>query len=307
VNGRADSDVEELGRLQAELQHREREIAERVYLRRIDGLESIGDAIGRLGELGSPAGILTRAAPELGINSPFDRILLSEVHGGQLVPLALWERDSERSDPPELVVSLRYPLVEHELAESRSVTAVLVTAAGRRTDGPLQRHFGWDGYAAGTVVAEGRVIGLVHADTHINGRVLDAIDREILELACNGLSDVFERASLRETLQRHREEMQAAANWLRDRLGTTSPDAHAATVLAGQRGDYVAIDSLTPRELEIFALMARGKTNAQIALALAIKEGTVKYHVKNLLRKLNARSRADAVARFVRATGAAPR
>ncbi len=101
----------------------------------------------------------------------------------------------------------------------------------------------------------------------------------------NGLSDVFERASLRETLQRHREEMQAAANWLRDRLGTTSPGASAATVLAGQPGDYAATDSLTPRELEIFALLARGKTNAQIALALAIKEGTVKYHVKNLLRQ----------------------
>jgi DNA-binding NarL/FixJ family response regulator len=36
-----------------------------------------------------------------------------------------------------------------------------------------------------------------------------------------------------------------------------------------------------------------------------VREGTVKYHVKNILRKLGATSRADAVARFVRAGGGA--
>ena len=39
-----------------------------------------------------------------------------------------------------------------------------------------------------------------------------------------------------------------------------------------------------------------------IANALVVREGTVKYHVKNILRKLGATSRADAVARFVRST-----
>ena len=48
--------------------------------------------------------------------------------------------------------------------------------------------------------------------------------------------------------------------------------------------------------------MARGQTNAAIAKALVVQQGTVKYHVRNVLRKLGARSRADAVARFARAT-----
>jgi DNA-binding NarL/FixJ family response regulator len=50
--------------------------------------------------------------------------------------------------------------------------------------------------------------------------------------------------------------------------------------------------------------MARGKTNRAIANALIVREGTIKYHVKNILRKLGATSRADAVARHAR-TGSA--
>ncbi len=297
----------ELDQLQAELQHREREITERAYLRRFDGLESVADAIGRLGELGSPAGIVARAAQELGINSQFDRILLSEINDERLAPLALWERDNEQSVLPEPLVTLHYPLVEHDLAQSRAVTAQLIATTGSRTPRPLQEHFGWDSYIVGPIIVEGKVIGLVHADAAASGRTLDEVDREIVELACDGLSEVFERASLRETLQRHRAEMQAAANWLSERLRATSVDAQVATVVTGTGNNHVAVDSLTPREREILALMARGKTNGQIALSLAIKEGTVKYHVKNLLRKLSARSRADAVARFVRATGSSPR
>jgi DNA-binding NarL/FixJ family response regulator len=49
--------------------------------------------------------------------------------------------------------------------------------------------------------------------------------------------------------------------------------------------------------------MARGQTNVAIANALVVREGTVKYHVKNILRKLGATSRADAVARYARSTG----
>jgi DNA-binding NarL/FixJ family response regulator len=62
-------------------------------------------------------------------------------------------------------------------------------------------------------------------------------------------------------------------------------------------------ETLTPRELEVIRLMARGLTNVAIANELVVREGTVKYHVKNILRKLGATSRADAVSKFVRASG----
>lgn len=52
--------------------------------------------------------------------------------------------------------------------------------------------------------------------------------------------------------------------------------------------------SLTKREREILTLIAAGMSNKIIARQLEISDGTVKVHVKNLLRKLNLRSRLEA-------------
>ncbi len=52
--------------------------------------------------------------------------------------------------------------------------------------------------------------------------------------------------------------------------------------------------ALTEREEQILRLIARGMSNKLIAQELAISDGTVKVHVKNLLRKLNLRSRLEA-------------
>lgn len=58
-------------------------------------------------------------------------------------------------------------------------------------------------------------------------------------------------------------------------------------------------ETLTPRELEVLQLMARGLTNRQIARRLEISEHTVKFHAAAILGKLSARSRAEAVARAI--------
>lgn len=52
---------------------------------------------------------------------------------------------------------------------------------------------------------------------------------------------------------------------------------------------------LTRREKEVFDLIFAGKSNADIADALVIAEGTVEGHVRNILRKLGAQSRGHAV------------
>ena len=52
--------------------------------------------------------------------------------------------------------------------------------------------------------------------------------------------------------------------------------------------------SLTPREAEILECIADGSSNKMIARALAITDGTVKLHVKSILRKLGKRSRVEA-------------
>ena len=52
---------------------------------------------------------------------------------------------------------------------------------------------------------------------------------------------------------------------------------------------------LSPRELEVLKLMIQGKRNREIAAELVISEGTVKIHVSNVLSKLGATDRTEAV------------
>lgn len=56
---------------------------------------------------------------------------------------------------------------------------------------------------------------------------------------------------------------------------------------------------LTPREMEILCLLAEGQSNKVIARNLGISDGTVKLHVKAILRKLNVHSRVEAAVRAV--------
>jgi len=55
------------------------------------------------------------------------------------------------------------------------------------------------------------------------------------------------------------------------------------------------LDELTPRELEVFQLLATGMTNAEIAQRLIVGETTVKTHVTRILMKLAVRDRVQAV------------
>ncbi len=62
------------------------------------------------------------------------------------------------------------------------------------------------------------------------------------------------------------------------------------------RGERPAgLDELTPREAEVFKLMARGMSNAEIAGDLIVSETTVKTHVARILMKLEVRDRVQAV------------
>jgi NarL family two-component system response regulator LiaR len=63
---------------------------------------------------------------------------------------------------------------------------------------------------------------------------------------------------------------------------------------------------LTPREWEVVDLLYEGRTTDEIADALVLSTETVRSHIKNLMRKLGARSRAEAVAEAHRMRGGTP-
>lgn len=68
----------------------------------------------------------------------------------------------------------------------------------------------------------------------------------------------------------------------------------ATAIRSPNNKDAGEIDALTQRELEILKLIAKGLSNKLIARELDISDGTVKVHVKHLLKKLHLRSRVEA-------------
>jgi DNA-binding NarL/FixJ family response regulator len=104
--------------------------------------------------------------------------------------------------------------------------------------------------------------------------------RVLIAQACEALGDedtaALERDAARDTLFR---------------LGA-APDLTKLDLLIRKRrrGDH----GLTPRELDVLRLVARGRSNREIATALVISERTVARHVQNIFAKLRVSSRASA-------------
>jgi two-component system nitrate/nitrite response regulator NarL len=71
----------------------------------------------------------------------------------------------------------------------------------------------------------------------------------------------------------------------------------------GKPATTASADLLTARERQILDLIAGGQSNKHIARDLNISDGTVKVHVKNILRKLNLRSRLEAAVWALRPSG----
>lgn len=66
--------------------------------------------------------------------------------------------------------------------------------------------------------------------------------------------------------------------------------------IASRLAERIHRTELSPRELEILKLIAKGRANKEIATSLAISEGTVRVHASNIFAKLGCNDRAQAVA-----------
>ncbi len=98
---------------------------------------------------------------------------------------------------------------------------------------------------------------------------------------------------------------------LADRLAALLADVPGVRLAApGELADVVVVDArgravesdltLTPRELDVLALLAEGASNKVIARTLGISVHTVKFHIASLFDKLDAEGRTEAVAQAAR-------
>jgi len=114
------------------------------------------------------------------------------------------------------------------------------------------------------------------------------------------LKDGDERAvstALREVLEGGSPISPSIARHLLRRFQSVSAPPHATEApAAADRGpSNAAASGLTPREIEVLTLIAKGLSYADIALTLSMSANTVTSHIKHIYRKLAVRSRGEAV------------
>jgi DNA-binding CsgD family transcriptional regulator len=314
------AEATELHRLQLQLLRRR-------FERRFEALDRMHEALVRLREITSPATMISRAPEELCAASGFERAVLSRIREGSLLAeSAYFEGDPAGAARTveqlrELAPRLQHPMIETEVMRRRRATIVLEARLNPRVNREMAELMGWESYAAAALVIQGEVVGLLHADRLPSGRQVDALDRDVLWAFALGYAQILESATLRRTLRRERDQTRRFLDWLNARSGQLSdaaldlsaeeeaPSSSVAAslsepLLTEGRDDRAVFDGLlTRRELDVLRLMARGKTNSAVAAELVISEGTVKFHVNNILRKLHAGNRAEAASRYLRLTG----
>jgi DNA-binding CsgD family transcriptional regulator len=208
-------------------------------------------------------------------------------------------------------VQIGYPLIEGELLRRRRAAVVTAADGGEAGDpaGQLGDH------------ALERLRGRAGADGGPRRRLPARRPRRRRRPAARGrarglwrfgegFSEVYERAVLRRRLRVERQELRRIASWADGRSAELSDgaidlarDRQLADAEEGGRPPAARSalhDLLTPREVDVLEHLVKGETNAEIARTLIVSEGTVKFHVKNILRKMNVGNRAEATSQYHR-------
>ncbi|MBB3605981.1 DNA-binding CsgD family transcriptional regulator [Mycolicibacterium sp. BK556] len=298
----------------------EADVKDALIRRRADVALGVREALSTLRNATSASAVAERApieARQIG----FRRALFSKIeHGTWMARSAFAVDDPGFAD--EIVAigranprRLNGPLIESEMVRRGTPVVVADPQSNPRVHTEFIRYTRTTSYVAAPITAWGMPVAMLHADRNTDCAV-DDFDRYILGTYAEGLGMAIERAQLMERLRAVR---QATSDYLAgvhaiaddftaDVLGAAELSLEARSELSRAQAVLPPAEGgerLTPREWDVLRNLASGKTNAQIATGLFVTEGTVKSHVKHILRKLGATNRTEAVARYHRLVAAA--
>lgn len=303
----------EVRRLQADLR-------ERALFERLDVLARIQESIAQLQEYETPEELIDAAPRELCRSCGFTRALLSRVEGSRWIPEVIETvpgMDPEEAQFAEYIASaeirLEHMLLETELVRRRMPALVTDPLNDPRTFKDIVTLGRTVAYVAAPIMPAGRVIGFLHADRIGQDHPVSAEDRDNIWAFAEQFGVIYERAVLLERLREQRAQLREAFTdagavveelWKTEiefaRADRETPDVTRTAADLFRRSESRLDSLLTRREREVLELMTSGATNTRIAEQLVLSEGTVKSHVKHILRKFHAGSRAEAVARYLR-------
>ncbi|MGQ4596614.1 LuxR C-terminal-related transcriptional regulator [Nocardia sp. R6R-6] len=266
--------------------------------------------LSRLRTIPDTTALLDVACAEIVLRCGFHRAVLSRVEGRSWRPsMAHFGLDRAANSWFVDWVNQRIPLdsraPEAQLLTERRPSLVYDTA-----EAPVYRPIMDAGqsrsYVAAPILHGDDVLGFIHADHYPLTRRTDESDRDVLWAFTEGFSHIYERAVLLERLHDHRDRVRDVIAAAVDRMDVLCEsgmdvarqrrsDGHEPEPILYPAG-YGNVADLTEREAAVFQLMVAGATNRAIADHLVITEGTVKSHVKHILRKFGAANRAQAIA-----------
>jgi DNA-binding CsgD family transcriptional regulator len=269
----------------------------------------------RLRRLGSSAQVLDRVCPELVQSCGFSRAVLARVDGGWWLPwMAYFPGEPERERKfVEWMNGQRFRA--EGLGRALTTLHPVIVSDALTTAGtfrPMILFSETPCYVAAPVAPVGLMVGVLYADRFPTCRPVGRLDRDILGAFAEDFGRIYERIVLIERMRTQRSQVRAAfesaenmiASFARAEIELARGSEERALSAEGETletptAPAIIDELLTPREAEVLAMMVRGASNAAIAERLIIKEGTVKSHVKHILRKLDAVNRAEAISRYM--------
>lgn len=295
------------------------EVIDRERHRIVDGslerrrrtITRIHAAFGDLRDLTDSGELLAVAPDELRRTCGFTRVLVSRIVGSRWVPETLSSAEPGQLTEDFLAyvdgadIQLAHMLLETEMVRRSKPAFVTDPQTDPRTHKDIIFSSETTSYAAAPIISNRRAIGFFHVDRLGQQQPVTAQDRDNLWVFTEHFSLLFERAVLAERLEVQRSQLRATLLAAVDAVDQACTEdirlAHhePATAQPNRPGAPSRVGPLTVRERQVLERIATGASNADVARALVLSEGTVKTHVHHILRKLRAANRAEAVARYV--------